>query len=382
MSQPTAAPAAQLDIAVPDDWHVHLRDDHMLAAVAPLTARWFRRALVMPNLVPPITDSVAAGAYRERIMAAAGPDARADFEPLMALYVTDGVSTDDIKAGVDAGVVLGLKYYPAGATTNSDAGGTSMLSFRPLLEFMAAEGIPLMVHAEATDPTIDIYDRERAFLDRELVPLAAELPELRVTVEHLSTAEGVDFVRDHPQVAGTITPHHLACDRSDLLANGMRPDLYCKPIINSPQNRKALVAAATSGSPKFFLGTDSAPHPSIHKYAANVRAGIFNAPFALPVVAEVFHRAGALEQLEAFTSLNGCRHYGYEPSTEQLRLTRAADDVIDAEAAANPDGGPAEELVTADGARVRIFGVAEARRWDVIEAAVQDAPSASSTAVG
>ncbi|MEM9132783.1 MAG: dihydroorotase [Actinomycetota bacterium] len=386
MSQSSADPAAQLDIAVPDDWHVHLRDDHMLAAVTPLTARWFRRALVMPNLVPPITDSVAAAAYRERILAAAGPEARADFEPVMVLYVTDGVSIDDVRAGVEAGVVIGLKYYPAGATTNSDAGGTSMLSFRPLLEFMAAEGIPLLVHAESTDPTIDIFDRERAFLDRELVPLAAELPELRVTVEHLSTAEGVEFVRDHPQVAGTITPHHLSCDRSDLLANGMRPDLYCKPVINSPQNRKALVAAATSGSPSFFLGTDSAPHPSIHKYAANVRAGIFCAPFALPVVAEVFHRAGALDRLEAFTSLNGCRHYGFEASTERLRLTRAADEVIDAEAANDPDGGPAEELVTADGARVRIFGVAEARRWTVAEVAGSDvgsgATSGASSAIG
>lgn len=363
MSQSSISSAAQLDIAVPDDWHVHLRDDHMLDAVAPLTARWFRRALVMPNLVPPVTDSVTARSYRDRIMAAIGPDARADFNPLMALYVTEGVSIDDVRAGVDAGVVLGLKYYPAGATTNSEAGGTSMLAHRPLLEFMASSGIPLMVHAESTDPAIDIYDRERAFLDRELVPLAAELPELAVTVEHLSTAAGVEFVSEHPQVRGTITPHHLSCDRSDLLANGMRPDLYCKPIINSGENRKALVAAATSGSADFFLGTDSAPHPSIHKHTANVRAGIFNAPFALPVVAEVFHRADALEHLEAFTSLNGCGHYGFEPSSDQLRLTRVADDVIDADAA--PGDEPAEELVTADGSRVRIFGVAEARRWTV-----------------
>lgn len=370
MSQPSTT-AARIEIAVPDDWHVHLRDDDLLDAVAPLTARWFGRALVMPNLVPPVTGTVAATAYRDRIVAAVGPEARPDFTPLMALYVTDDVSITDVEAGVEAGVVLGLKYYPAGATTNSEAGGASMLDHRPLLEFMASAGIPLMVHAESTDPTIDIYDRERAFLDRELVPLAAELPELAVTVEHLSTAAGVEFVSEHPQVRGTITPHHLSCDRSDLLANGMRPDLYCKPIINSAENRKALVAAATSGSPDFFLGTDSAPHPSIHKYAPNVRAGIFNAPFALPVVAEVFHRAGALDRLEAFTSLNGARHYGFEPSTERLRLTRTSDEVIDAE---RTDDIPAEELVTAEGARVRIFGVAEARRWTVQN--VDGAPAA------
>ncbi|MEL7157621.1 MAG: dihydroorotase [Actinomycetota bacterium] len=377
MSQPSTRPAAQLEIPVPDDWHVHLRDDHLLEAVAPLTARWFRRALVMPNLVPPVTDTATATEYRDRIMAAAGPQARAGFQPLMALYVTPDVSIDDVRAGVEAGVVLGLKYYPAGATTNSDAGGTSMLAHRELLEFMASSGIPLMVHAESTDPTIDIFDRERAFLDRELVPLAAELPELRVTVEHLSTADGVAFVQDHPQVRGTITPHHLSCDRSDLLANGMRPDLYCKPIINSAANRKALVAAATSGSPSFFLGTDSAPHPSIHKHAANVRAGIFNAPFALPVVAEVFHRAGALDQLEAFTALNGCRHYGFEPSTDRLRLTRIDDDAIDVDG--SELDGPAEELTTADGQRVRIFGVAEARRWQVADV---DASAPTTASVG
>ncbi|MEM8923160.1 MAG: dihydroorotase [Actinomycetota bacterium] len=363
--------SATVDIAVPDDWHVHLRDDHMLAAVTPYTARWFRTALVMPNLVPPITDSAAAAAYRERIMAAAGPEARPDFNPMMALYVTDDVSIDDVRAGVEAGVVLGLKYYPAGATTNSDAGGTSMLAHRRLLEFMAGAGVPLMVHAESTDPAIDVYDRERDFLDRELVPLAAELPELRITVEHLSTAAGVEFVSEHPQVKGTITPHHLSCDRSDLLANGMRPDLFCKPIINSSENRLALAAAATSGSPDFFLGTDSAPHPSTSKYRENVAAGIFNAPFAIPVVAEVFHRNGALEHLEAFTSRNGARHYGFEPSAEQLRLTRLADADIDLSTA------PAEQLVTADGQTVRMFGVAEATRWTVAEWSTSDAPSAA-----
>ncbi len=351
-----------VEIAVPDDWHVHLRDDHMLAAVTPYTARWFRHALVMPNLVPPIVDSVRAADYRERILAAAGPEARPDFTPVMALYLTPEVTVDDLRAGVEAGIVIGCKYYPAGATTNSEAGGTAILAHRPLLEYLAEAGVPLLVHAEATDPAIDIFDREAVFLERELVPLVAELPELRVTVEHLSTAAGVDFVRRHPAVRGTITPHHLTCDRSDLLANGMRPDLFCKPIINTAENREALVAAATSGAPDFFLGTDSAPHPFSSKYRANVSAGIFNAPFALPVVAEVFHRADALDHLEAFTSLNGCRHYGYPPSTDRLRLTRRG--------SAGPglgDGtgdGP-DEIVTAAGDRVRIFGVAEAARWSV-----------------
>lgn len=347
-----------VEIAIPDDWHVHLRDDAMLATVAPITASAFRYALVMPNLVPPVTTTAAAAAYRDRILAAAGSAARTDFAPIMALYLNDEVRVDDFAAGVDAGVVHAAKYYPAGATTNSEGGGTSLLAVREVLEWMAERGVPLLVHAESTDPAIDIYDREAHFLDTELAPTLDAIGGLDVTVEHLSTAAGVQLVSERDHLWGSITPHHLACDRSDLLANGLRPDLYCKPILNSPDDRAALVAAATSGSPKFFLGTDSAPHPRSDKHTSTSKPGIFNAPFALPVVAEVFHQAGALEHLEAFTSLNGCRRYGFEPSTGRLRLSRQPE----APTPAIPD-----TITTAAGDTVTIFGAAEARLWSITE---------------
>ena len=357
-----ASGVIQLDIAAPDDWHVHLRDDQMLATVAPITARTFRYALVMPNLVPPICTTADATEYRDRILAAAGDQRRADFTPVMALYLTDQLTIDDLRAGVADGIVHGVKYYPAGATTNSEHGGTSLESFRTLLEAMAESHIPLLVHAESTDPTIDIYDRERAFLDRELAPLLADIPALAVTVEHLSTRDGVEFVSANDNAKGSITPHHLACDRSDLLANGLRPHLYCKPIINSAADRRALVQAATSGSSDFFLGTDSAPHPDSDKLAPRVKPGIFNAPFALPVVAEVFHRAEALDALEAFTSINGCQHYGFAVSETRVRLSRTAPSD---EGELGGVDGVVSEVVTADGATVSIFGVAEARLWHV-----------------
>ncbi len=348
--------AVTVDVATPDDWHVHLRDDAMLATVAPITARSFRYALVMPNLVPPICTGEEAAAYRRRILEHAGPEARDDFVPIMSLYLNEKLDIDDFERSIDEGIVHAAKYYPAGATTNSDDGGESLADFRPVLERMAERGIPLLVHAESTDPEIDVYDRERHFLDVQLAPVVAGIPGLRVTVEHLSTRAGVEFVEANDMVRGSITPHHLACDRADLLANGLRPDLYCKPIINSADDRRALVAAATSGSPRFFLGTDSAPHPSSHKYNAQAKPGIFNAPFAMPVVAEVFHQADALDRLEAFTSINGCLHYGFDVSPLRLRLTRSGA----ADAPAVPD-----TVVTAEGETVTIFGTSEARLWSV-----------------
>lgn len=345
-----------IEIGLPDDWHVHLRDDDMLATVAPITASSFRYALVMPNLVPPIRTSAEAASYRSRILAAVGDRALPEFTPIMALYLSDELDVDDLRAGHSSGLVHAVKYYPAGATTNSEFGGNSLLDSRPILEAMAALDMPLLVHAESTDPDIDIFDRERDFLDRQLAPVVESLHELRVTVEHLSTRAGVDFVMANEQVRGSITPHHLSCDRSDLLANGLRPDLYCKPIINSADDRRALVAAATSGDASFFLGTDSAPHPESQKHGGQAKPGIFNAPFALEVVAEVFHQAGALDRLERFTSINGCRWYGFEPATSKLRLTRSSG----AGAVA-----VADSVVTADGATVRIFGADEAARWSV-----------------
>jgi dihydroorotase len=352
----------ELDLALPDDWHVHLRDDDLLAAVAPLTASTFRYALVMPNLVPPICTTEQAAAYRRRIAGHAGDGALDEFQPIMTAYLCDSLDAGDLRHGFETGVLHAVKYYPAGATTNSEQGGRALGDFRSLLEMMASSGMPLLVHAESTDPDVDVFDREAAFLERELAPLVAELPELAVTVEHLSTRAGVEFVSSHRSVKGSITPHHLSCDRSDLLANGLRPDLYCKPIINSADDRRALVAAATSGSADFFLGTDSAPHPRSDKHADRARPGIFNAPFALPVVAEVFHQAGALDRLERFTSVNGCAHYGFEPATARLHLRRVTGD----ESRPDARGGPiADTVVTAGGATVRIFGVDEARRWTV-----------------
>ena len=351
MSGRRADGVLSLDIGAPDDWHVHLRDDEMLAAVTPYTSRCFRYALVMPNLVPPVTTTAMAAAYRDRILAAAGPEARPDFTPLMGLYLNDDLSPDDLLAGVADGIVFAAKYYPAGATTNSDAGGTSLLDYRSTLEVMAGAGVPLLVHAESTDPDVDIFDREAVFIETELAPVVEALPELRVTVEHISTRAGLDLVGERGNLAGSITPHHLTCDRSDLLANGLRPDLYCKPVINSREERLAIAAAATSGDPSFFLGTDSAPHPMTRKHAAQGSAGIFNAPYALEVVAELFHERDALHQLEGFTSHHGPDHYGLPRSGRTVRLTR--DGAVE----------PVDRVVTADGTEVRIFGADAARRW-------------------
>lgn len=343
-----------IEIPRPDDWHVHLRDDEMLEAVVDHTARWFRYALVMPNLTPPITSTAQAQAYRARILDAAsvGTDT---FVPTMSLYLTPTIDVDDLASGWDDGVVGSVKFYPAGATTNSEAGGANLLDYEPILAAMAERGIPLLVHAESTDPAIDIFDREAAFLEQQVGPLLAQMPELSVTVEHISTAAGINLVREFDQAYGSITPHHLSCDRSDILANGLKPELYCKPVINSAANREALVAAAVSGSPKFFLGTDSAPHPLSQKETRVAKAGIFNAPYGLQVTAEVFHVADALDKFEAFVSTNGSARYGHEPSADWIRLTRT--DATTSEIA--------ETLTTASGDKVRFFGVAEAALWDI-----------------
>lgn len=341
-----------VEIPRPDDWHVHLRDDSMLEAVVGYTAERFRYAMVMPNLVPPITTVDAAMAYRARIDAVAPPDA--DFRPVMTLYCARSLTVDELRRGVDTGVVKAVKYYPVGATTNSDAGGSSMVEFMAIFDAMADLGLRLLVHAESTDPTIDIFDREAAFLERELAPLCGAIPQLQVTVEHVSTRAGVEFVSAHPQVAASVTPHHLARERSHLLADGMRPDLYCKPIINSRSHQEALVHAATSGDPAFFLGTDSAPHPTVDKYGPRAKAGVFNAAYGLEVVAEVFSQAGQLDQLGAFVSHNGAAVYGVDPATERLRLDRRA-----TPARLDP------LLRTGEGTEVVHFGVEEAALWTV-----------------
>ncbi|MEM7095676.1 MAG: dihydroorotase [Actinomycetota bacterium] len=348
----------EVRIARPDDWHVHLRDDDMLDAVVAYSAQWFRYALVMPNLTPPVESVSAAADYRARILeaaVAAGASVEG-FLPLMTLYLTPSVTPAVVREAAESGVVGGIKFYPAGATTNSEAGGSSLMEFAPALEEMASTGVPLLVHAESTDPAIDIFDREAAFLEQDVAPVLEQLPELNVTVEHISTSTGIDLVKEYDQAFGSITPHHLRCDRSDILANGMRPELYCKPVINSADHRRAIVAAAVSGNPSFFLGTDSAPHPLSAKEARVVKAGIFNAPYALEVTAEVFHEEGALDRYEAFVSLNGAARYGFEPASDQVVLTRSEPD---------PDAAPVELIETASGEQVRLFGIAEATRWSV-----------------
>lgn len=364
--------AADLTITTPDDWHVHLRDDDMLSAVAGYSAALYARVLVMPNLVPAITTSAGAASYRDRIIDAVAKTANTvtantvtsrtgkgntEFAPQMAVYLTPELDAADLIAGHENGSVFGVKYYPAGATTNSDQGGTSIRSFDAILEVMAEHKIPLFVHAEAVDESLDIFDREAAFLERELAPVCEALPDLAITVEHLSTSQGVELVKSFANTHGSITPHHLSCDRSDLLANGMRPHLYCKPVINSRSNRDALRSAATSGSERFFLGTDSAPHPLATKEAEVARAGIFNAPYGLQVVAEVFFEEDRLDCLESFVSLNGAAHYGLDPNRGRVRLRRRSDDELVEE--------PASLLVTNDGNQVRLFGVQEAKRWAV-----------------
>lgn len=346
---------ADLTIPVPDDWHVHVRDDEMLEAVVGYSARRFRYCLIMPNLVPPVDTVEAARAYRERIVAAASAEPPSLFEPIMSLYLTEALTPEEVRRGWEQGIVGGVKFYPAGATTNSASGGTSLRAFTPVLETLAELGAPLFVHAESTDPSVDIFAREARFLEDEVAPLCEDHPKLRVTVEHLSTRIGVELVLAYPNVAATITPHHLRCTRSDILANGLRPELYCKPVINSAQDREALVAAATSGNEKFFLGTDSAPHPLSAKQARVAKAGIFNAPYALEVTAEVFFEADALGALADFVSRNGARRYGKDVPTQEIRLRRWAE----------PADEPVSVIETAGGESVRLFGVAEAARWDI-----------------
>ncbi len=353
--------APSVVIARPDDWHVHLRDDDLLAAVVGWSARRYRYALVMPNLRPPVTSVAEARQYRDRIMACV-PDepAAAAFSPVMALFASAELDLDDLAVGARDGLLVGVKYYPPGATTNSDQARGTLADLDPLLEALCELDLRLLVHAESTDPSVDIFDREAAFLERELAPVCARHPDLAVTVEHVSTRAGVEFVAAHPQSVASITPHHLARERSDILADGLRPDLYCKPVINTADDRAALVDAATSGDPSYFCGTDSAPHPTTAKYGPKAAAGIFNAPYGLEVVAEVFHTADALDRLDGFVSGHGAAVYGVDPSPERLRLTRLDEPV--------PSSERVEIVVTEGGHEVVMFGVDEARRWEITPA--------------
>ena len=316
----------------PDDWHVHLRDGEMLKAVAPYTARQFARAIVMPNLVPPVISVADALAYRERILAAL-PEG-SDFTPLMTCYLVDHADAAEIERGFGEGVFTAAKLYPAHATTNAAHGVTDVRTLYPALEAMQRIGMPLLVHGEVTDPDVDIFDREAVFIERVLSKLVSDLPELKLVFEHITTAEGVAFVEAAgPNVAATVTPQHLIINRNALFAGGLRPHAYCLPVAKREQHRLAVRRAATSGSPKFFLGTDSAPHAVERKEADCGCAGIFNAPFALESYARVFEEEGALDRLEAFASENGPRFYGLPLNGGRVVLERAPSEVPGALAA-------------------------------------------------
>ncbi|WP_420392421.1 dihydroorotase [Acuticoccus sp.] len=303
----------------PDDWHLHLRDGVLLAAVAPGSAH-FARAIVMPNLVPPVVDAAMVRAYRERIVAATGGGS---FEPLMTLYLTDGTSPDDIDDA--ATVCTAAKLYPAHATTNSAAGVTDVEALTPVLERMAERGLVLCVHGEVTDADVDVFDREAVFLERVLEPLRRRVPGLRVVLEHMSTRAALAYVADGgDDLAGTITAHHLVIDRNDLLAGGIRPHNYCLPIVKRRADREALVAAATGGAPRVFFGSDSAPHTDPNKLGPCGAAGCFAAPVALAILATVFEEVGALDRLEAFVAERGADFYGLPRNDGVLRLARCA----------------------------------------------------------
>ena len=319
----------RLTLTAPDDWHLHLRDGAMLRLVAPESARHFARALVMPNLVPPVVTGAEAAAYRARIRAALPPGS--GFTPLMTLYLTEATDPADVVAAHRAGIVTAVKLYPAGATTNSHAGVRDMDRVRPVLEAMAEAGVPLCVHGEVTDGDVDIFDREAVFLDTVLDPLRRAVPGLRVVLEHVTTAEGVGYVlTGGPGIAGTITAHHLVLNRNHILAGGLRPHYYCLPVAKRESHRRALVAAATGGSGRFFLGTDSAPHPDHLKEHACGCAGCFTATNAVPLVTTVFEAEGALDRLEGFVSLHGAAFYGLPPNPRRLTLTRGAPLVLPA----------------------------------------------------
>jgi dihydroorotase len=308
-----------LTIRRPDDWHVHLRDGEMLRTVAPYTARQFARAIVMPNLVPPITTVETAGGYRDRIVAAAGPG----FTPLMTCYLTDDTAPDEVARGFEERVWIAAKLYPAGATTNSASGVTDIRRIYPVLERMERIGMVLCVHGEVTDPDIDVFDREAVFIERVLSRVVSDFPGLKIVFEHITTADAVRFVEQSLRVAATVTPQHLILNRNAIFSGGLRPHAYCLPVAKREEHRLAIRKAATSGSPKFFLGTDSAPHAREAKESACGCAGIFNAPFALESYATVFDEDGALGRFEAFASLNGPRFYGVAANEDTVTLKGA-----------------------------------------------------------
>jgi dihydroorotase len=348
----TAKPETTLTIRRPDDWHVHLRDGAMLKAVLPYTARQFARGIIMPNLVPPVTTVADAVAYRNRILAVR-PEG-SDFEPLMTCYLTDRTSPDEIEKGFSEKVWVAAKLYPAGATTNAHHGVTNIPALAPVFDRMERIGMPLLIHGEATDPAVDVFDREAVFMETSLVPLLKAHQGLKVVIEHVTTAETADLVRAHaPRVAGTITPHHLVINRTSIFQGGLRPHLYCLPVAKHERHRLALGKAATSGEACFFIGTDTAPHERRKKEAMCCSAGIFGGATALQTYVEVFDAASALDLFEAFASENGARFYG-------LPLNRGTITLIKRTSHAEPS-------LAVDGDDVVIFRGDEPLAWSIGE---------------
>lgn len=346
----------RLTIRRPDDWHLHLRDGAMLKAVLPESSARFARAIIMPNLVPPVVTTAQAKAYRERIVAAL-PHGHV-FEPLMTLYLTEGTDPGEVQLGFESGIVKAVKLYPAGATTNSQSGVRDIEKVIPVLERMAEIGLPLCVHGEVNDPSVDIFDREAVFIERVLEPVRRSLPELRIVMEHITTRQGVDFVRaQNENVGATITTHHLIINRNAILAGGIRPHYYCLPVAKREEHRLALREAATSGDKRFFLGTDSAPHLDPLKECACGCAGIFSATNTLACLAHVFEQEGALDRLERFTSLNGPAFYGLAANEERVVLERQHE----------PETYP-DKIWTEDGP-VTLFDPMFPIHWKVVEGA-------------
>lgn len=349
----------KLEVIRPDDWHLHLRDGAMLKAVLPASASVFGRAIVMPNLVPPIRTMSDLRAYRQRIKANLPQDSR--FQPLMTIYLTEETNPDDIRDGSGTGELTALKLYPAGATTNSDSGVRDFAKVDAVLETMQECGVPLLVHGEVVDPDVDVFDREAVFIERVLEPLRRRHPALRVVIEHITTMRAVDYVTGaEGKLGATITPHHLMINRNAIFKGGIRPHMYCLPVAKREVHRQALRRAAVSGHPRFFLGTDSAPHSVSAKEHDCGCAGIFNAPVALPCVVQVFDEEGALDRLEAFVSRNGAAFYGLPANTDRVTLVkRRADD---------SPAGQEDEFVEVAGSppeRVRVFGPDASLLWAV-----------------
>jgi len=313
----------RITITKPDDWHLHLRDGDAMKSVVADSARRFGRAIVMPNLKPPVTTVAEAREYRNRILSTLPP--RSDFQPLMTLYLTDNTSAAEIHKAKASGIVSAVKYYPAGATTNSDLGVTDLGRCVAAMKAMAEAGMPLLVHGEVVDPKVDVFDREKAFIEKTMMPLIQQLPELRVVMEHITTGNAVKFILSAPDnVAATITAHHLLMSRNDMFKGGIHPHHYCLPLLKREEHKMALVKAAISGNPKFFLGTDSAPHARHSKESACGCAGIYTAHAAIELYAEVFDAAGSLDKLEAFASFFGADFYGVERNRTTITLVRSA----------------------------------------------------------